>query len=587
MAGVAAIEGAARLAFRPPDLRHPWQWAEENVRVDPTSPFQGLWSSALSPWAREVMEVFPDNEIKEISIMCAAQSAKTQTMICMICWALNEDPSTAMWVTSTNDEANYFFKTRLTPTLRTCKPLADQLQGRHSITKLEVSLPAASLIVTGSSSPSKLQAKPVRWLFLDEVRNYPQGALEMALKRTRAYWNSRTLVVSTADTENDAVHRAYLAGDQGKWAVPCPACSKFHLLLWDQIRYDSGEEMRDEDGNYDFDSIADTIRWACPACGHEGKDEPVLRRLFADGGKFISQNPKAPRGRRSFHWNALLPTWVRWRDLVEEWVLAQHAMRRGDISPLKDFINESLGEPWEDRLGVVEESDALLQRRGEYQIGEDWDEEVVRFMGVDKQAKGGTHYWWCIRAFANEGAESRLIDYGKVYSETELLEIAESHKVQSRFCLMDCGYDYSTVLKFCHTNGWRPFRGDAQKQFRAKDESGRVVRQIWSSTSAYVDFGTKAHRLKRSLRIYLWSNPSVKDLLQELIMGMVGKWTLPQDVDSAYVKQLTAEVRVEMKDAKGRVGYEWRKIRKDDHLRDCESMIIVAALATRKLGIAD
>ena len=533
------------------------------------------------------MEVFPDNELTDISVMCSAQSAKTQTMICMICWALSEDPGTAMWVTSTNDEANYFFKTRLTPTLRTCKPIADQLSKRNSITAKEVTLPTASLIVTGSSSPSKLQAKPVRWLFLDEVRNYPDGALEMAFKRTRAYWNSRRLIVSTADTESDAVHRAFLSGDQGKWAVPCPECGEFHVLAWDQVKYDSSEEMRDEEGNYDFDSIAKTIRWKCPSCGHEGADDPTIRKHFAECGKFISQNTNAPRARRSFHWNALLPPWVQWRDLVEEWILAQHAMRHGDISPLKDFINESLGEPWEDRLGVVEESDALLQRRGDYKIGDTWDDEVVRFMGVDKQAKGGTHYWWAIRAFAKEGAESRLIDFGKVYTDEELLDVAKDYGVESRFCLIDCGYDYSTVLKFCHAHGWRPFRGDAQKQFRAKDLSGRVVRQIWSSTPAFVDFGTAQHRLKRSVKIYLWSNPSVKDLLQELLQGMVGKWTLPSNIDSTYIKQLTAEVRVEIKDAKGRMGYEWRKIRRDDHLRDCESMITVAALATRKLGMEE
>jgi hypothetical protein len=76
------------------------------------------------------------------------------------------------------------------------------------------SFSAMPFYFVGAGSPSKLQSKPIRWLFLDEVRNYPPGALDTVLKRTRAVWNSRRLIISTPDRKDDAVYRAYLAGDQ-------------------------------------------------------------------------------------------------------------------------------------------------------------------------------------------------------------------------------------------------------------------------------------------------------------------------------------------------------------------------------------
>ena len=47
---------------------------------------------------------------------------------------------------------------------------------------------------------------------------------------------------------------------------------------------------------------------------------------------------------------------------------------------------------------------------------------------------------------------------------------------------------------------------------------------------------------------------------------------------------MTAEIRIEKTDSKGRVSHEWKKIRRDDHLRDCELMITVGSLAAGVMG---
>jgi hypothetical protein len=76
-------------------------------------------------------------------------------------------------------------------------------------------------------------------------------------------------------------------------------------------------------------------------------------------------------------------------------------------------------------------------------------------------------------------------------------------------------------------------------------------------------------------------------MLAVWMSGKSGNWTVPNDVGEDYLKQLTAEQRLEETDARGRKTYRWTKIRNDDHYRDCELMILTAMVITRVVGRED
>ena len=59
-------------ACKPADRRPPWQWCEEHVHVDETSPLPGRWRSDASPWVKPVMEDFANNSIRDIAVQYAA-----------------------------------------------------------------------------------------------------------------------------------------------------------------------------------------------------------------------------------------------------------------------------------------------------------------------------------------------------------------------------------------------------------------------------------------------------------------------------------------------------------------------------------
>lgn len=484
-----------------------------------------------------------------------------------------------MWVMASQEEAEQFVRNRLADSLTSCKPVADALLDKlHAIRKAEVNFSTMTLYITGAGSPSKLQSKPIRWLLLDEVRNYPKGALHTVLKRTRAFWNARRLIISTPAASGDEVHRAFLSGNQKTWHVRCPHCGHLQQLKFSQLKWEKNDVTK-PNGKWNFDALAETIRWQCEACETRFTDNPATRKQFCREGKFVAMNPHAPVHLRSYHWNALLPHWVPWRSIVEEFLLAQDALRGGDIEPMRTFVNETLGEPWEDRMGEIDDYDFLEYRKADYGFNEPWAEERIRFMAADRQERGGEHYWYVVRAFGPYG-KSRLITYGKCSTLEQLEEIRIEHNVPVINAVIDTGFKASELYRFCASTGWKAFKGDDCQYFPHQDKkSKKTVRRIWNKTTVDPSFGTSHTR--KLIPLFRWSNPMAKDLLAEMMQGLVGEWTIPRLVGNEYLKQLTAETRKERIDAKGHVHYEWHRIRRDNHLLDCELMILVAAVITK------
>lgn len=569
-------------ALRPADRRPPWLWCEDHLVVDDTSPLPGRWRSDNSPWVREVMEEAVKR--RRVAVKCSAQSAKTQTVLGLACYAISEDPGPALWVMAAKDEAKDFLRDRVLPTFHNCRPVRSMHLGNDGLTMSFASMP---FYFTGAGSKSKLQSKPIRWLFLDEVRNYPDGALEMALKRTRSFWNAHEFIISTPDMVNDDVDMEFKAGDQRSFHIECPGCGGWVPYTFDGLKWDDNETTR-PGGKWHFDALADTIRFECPQCHHAWPDMPHIRRGLAKGGKFFAKNPNAPKSRVSFEWEAVLPPWVPWRSIVEEYLNALKAARADppDLEPLKSFYNETRGLSWESALGIVDSFEFLDARKQDYDFNDPWPEEVTRFMAADKQAKGGDHYWWVVRAFGKHG-KSRLISYGRANTYDDLEQVRKDYGVKLVNAMIDTGYRASEVYRFCQKLGWKAFKGDNTDAYThtipdpQNPSKTRVVRRIWMRSHVDPAFGTRMQGKVHLIPLYRFSGESTKDFHAEFMRGLVGDWTLPAGVGPDYLQQVTAEVRIAVEDTKGRIRYEWRQTRPDNHLLDCELMILIAAVISK------
>jgi phage terminase large subunit GpA-like protein len=591
---VNPVFSAATLAWKPADSRAPWRWCEDNYTV-PVSSMPGKWRSENSPWVRKLMEDFANNAIRQITVLCSAQSAKTETMLALLCWIVGEDPSPTMWVTSSDEEALKFCNERLMPALRLCPPVAKQIPAERTLAKsMEILFPTMMLECVGANSKAKLQSRSRRFLLLDEVRNWPDWALPMAKSRPTTWWNSRIVILTTPEKEHDTVHMEFLEGSQNHYHVPCqnPACGvksplEFknlqaeHPVTHQCVKWSGVPGARNADGKWDLELLSKQIRYVCPACNFLHVDHPRTRRRMALDGEWVSHNPLAPPHLVSYTWSKLLPPWVKWRSLVEQFLKAQNALEFGNFEPLKAFITESLGLPWNDKLRFTRTEGYIDDRVTDFSKP---FVQARRFMAIDVQGKGGRHFYWSVHSFAVGGAQ-RVIAFGKAWSVEELRSVMTDHKVESTNVLIDTGKWAAEVYGYIMESGvlpngdyaWKGLKGDKAQHFMVEG-----VRQpfTWSWADPYL--GVKQYKQVRPIRQLIFSKSSLLDRAEAIMRGSGPSLELPAGADMLhdYKMQITAYERIDKEGTNQEIKTEWMQKRPDDHYGSCFRMALVGAYAT-------
>jgi len=562
---------------RPPDRRPVWQWLEDNVEIGNDSAAPGPFRILNAPHTKRIYELLADHSVREIIVACAAQTGKSVAGMCAVVWAMSEDPGPCMWHTDTDPNAEKFLRDRLLPMIHSCPSLASQItrQAKKQITFLN-----GPLYLSGTGSRGKVASDPIRWHFMDEVAKWGKGMLNRAIKRTASFWNAKRVMMSTPENEGDEFDQKWKDGTREYWFFPCENCGTTNQLLWGQMKWNTNDTTHPKD-HWDWDELTKTIRFECKKCGHPHRDVPQTRWHICDKGGFVATNPKAPKWRVSLNWSALLPPLRPWIDSVREFLEANEVLKTtGNIEPMRVWQTETMGLPWEDRLGQIEDFGFLEHRKRDYDFGDNWSEEIkgCRFMSADRQGKGGEHYWYVVRAFGRFG-KSRLIAYGKCATKAELETIRQEYGVSANKCLVDTGFETGDTYRFCASFGWHAFKGDDAPYFLMVDPATkRAIRKLWKLSFVDPAVGTSQQGRLRPIELIRFSSDGLKDVLIDYMRGTVGEWTLPERVGRDYMLQMTAEVRKERLSKRGKIVNEWHRIRPDNHLLDCELQIMVAAM---------
>lgn len=594
---LSPVERASQGAWKPNDIRLPWEWMEDHVEVDRTSPMPGKWRSINSPWVKELTEILQNKRVSFCSVKCSAQSSKTQTILNCLLWTIDQDPGPSMYVMANKDDAQDFVRDRFEPSMKACGPVVEQLIRE---TKLGFTFRTMPLYFVGAGSPAKLQGKPMKRLWLDEVRNWEPGRLETVLKRVTSFEKlSQVFIISTPGKIGDAVDLAFKRGDQRTFHFPCPRCGHVQQLRFEQLKAEHPEtnlcvKWSDvpgafENEQWNFGILGPSIRYVCEneACKHMIADTPTNRKAICRSGIFVRMNPKAEACDVSFTWNALLPWWVSWAGIVKEFIFARDAAIDGNTEKMFTFVTETLAESWEDRLGIIEDYGFLEARKAPYEYGEVWSEAKRRFMAADKQERGGEHYWWVVREFGPFG-KSRLIAHGKCNTKAELEQIRKDYNVSPLNSIIDSGYMGQDVYRFCGQNGWKCFKGDKVEFYLVTQPHPKnpaikaTVRQLWRRTQAVV-YNAQTRMRIGAIPLFTFSNHATNDLLAEYMAGLVGDWTIPAKVAKEYMRQLMGDVRRQIEDKRGQIDYYWHTL-SDNHYRDCERMILTGAIISKTIN---
>ena len=532
------------------------------------------------------MERYADPANRKIACQCSAQSTKTVLMYACAGYSFLEDPGPMMWVTKSKPEAVTIAEAYLWPFFEATPKLNAQLPtDRQKKKKLHLYFGGHYFRIAGADTKAALQSLPYRYLFLDEIRQWKPGALEMVSKRTRSFpENYKQFMISCPDMEGDMMDRAFQSGTQEHWHFRCRECGHSQELRWGEkskaggVKWDHNE-VTCPGGRWNEDEACKTLHYECenPACLHPYRDirpRGADRKWMCREGDWMVYNALAPSDYNSFTWNALLPHFTSWEDQLKEFLRASEALRAGDFTALKDHWNETRGLPWADRLRFAKEDDYLKDRELEYKLGDPWEEEKKRFMTVDVQGKGGRHYWVVIRAWGRWG-QSRKLHHEKVYTREDLVRLQQEWNVDPICVGIDSAYSTAEVYKLVVESGmlWKALRGE-EKQFFTHEHGQKA---IWAMSKMDPALGTQFQGRVNHLPLWLFSAPATRERLVMMMYGDLGDWRIPLNEQHEYKRQVTAWERKYITEGRNSGSYVWYQKRTDDHLEACERMQIAMA----------
>ncbi len=558
------LDDIFRSGYAPENRAPVWAWGRDNLKLR-ESPYGKRFAIDETPWLKEPLEVFPDNRVREVVLVCCAQGGKTTALQVAACWALANQPGPTMVTLQTDEAAKRFARQRLLPMVESCGPLAAQLPAdRHEHTTREILFPNATLMI-GAANESFLRAHSIRWLFCDEASDWKPGLLEQARARTTRYWNRRHWISSTPLDAGSDLDRAFTAGDQREWNLACPSCAALIPCDFGLIRWETSETTK-PGGVWKFDAVRETVRLHCPHCKAEHAHTAENFRAMNAGGRYVATNPSAPAHLRSYRFNALClpPSVMSWADLVEQFLRAKQEASRGYLVPLKEFTTLRLAQSWRE----VDTMEVAPIAPDNYNPNESWNGEKLRVLTVDCQLNL-EDFWAVVRAWGEDGS-SRLLAFGRLRSFVEIEDFRAKWAVKPHLTFLDVGYERGRVLAACAAHGWAGMRGEDATDY-LHIAGGVKVRRPYSMPTREAAGGKAA-------LVFRWSNPTIKDITHLLKSKKGAAWEVCNlgELADEYARQLDGERKREVKDRFNRPSLRWKKFR-DNHAFDCECMSTVAA----------
>ena len=551
------------------------EWSDQYRFVAPgTSPEPGKWRTSRVPYMKEPLDMATSHSVEKVVIMAASQVAKSELLMNVMGYYIDQEPSSIMMIQPTVENAEAFSKERIDPTIQASPVLKEKMsvtvsdekgRSRKSSSTIRMKhFTGGYLAMVGSNSPSGLASRPIRVLLCDEIDRYgltQEGdPLKLAVQRTQNFTNRKIVFVSTPTTEQreggPTIYEEFMKSDQRGYFVTCPHCGKQFEMEWGNVHWSN-----DEQG----DLVEDSIRMECPHCNQKvrgnGKPDPYL----LESGVWIPKNPEART--IGYHLTSLCSPWVELRDLVEEWVDANH---KKDKKGLQEFINLKLGEPWHEDEADLNLWEKLSERREFYPNTGLPKEILMLTCGVDVQHDRleATVFGWA-KDYECYGIKHVIIPGDPKLSEVwsaldvallEKFELEDNRELNISCTFIDSGDGTLT---------------DRVYQYTKPRERSRVFSIKGSATlgRAIVDRPTNNNRYKAHLFV-LGVDAGKRLVMQRLAIQDIGPGFVhfPRGRDNGfteeYFKQLTAEVFFR-KYEKSKITEGWKKIRERNEALDC------------------
>src|SRR5438552_3652269 len=322
-------------------------WADQHRFLSSTASAEpGRWRTARTPYLREIMDCLtPSHPAERVVVMSGAQIGKTECGNNWIGYVIHRAPGPMLMVQPTVEIAKRVSKQRLAPMIAAAPALRERVaesRTRDSGNTVQVKeCQGGVLIITGANSGARLRSTPIRFLFMDEVDEYPgdvdgQGdPVALAEKRTATFSRRKILLTSTPTIKGlSRIEREFLESDQRRYYLPCPKCGHLDYLMWRELGH---HRIEWQEGR------PETAHMVCGGCGERVEERHKTDMLLRGEWRPTAQSDSHTAG---FHLSALYSPlgWKSWAQCAAEFLRVKE-----DPFRLKTWVNTVLGETWGER----------------------------------------------------------------------------------------------------------------------------------------------------------------------------------------------------------------------------------------------
>lgn len=561
-------------ALRPPPIITVSEWSDKYRKLpSKTSSEPGQWRTERTPYLKEIMdELSHMSDTQEVVFMKSAQVGGTEAGNNWIGYIVDYMPGTVMIVWPTLPDVKKNSTLRIDPLFSETPKLRGKISDGKNKDKKNTALfkdfDGGALIMTGANSSAGLRSVPARFLFLDEIDEYPanldgQGCpIALVQARTRTFSRRKIFKVSTPTIKGfSKIEDEFDASDQRHYQVPCPHCKTKQKLNFKQLEYETIPGPKHK--------IVTSASYFCNSCGEEIKEFEKTWMLAS--GEWIKENPESEIA--GFHINSLYSPlgWFSWKEIAQDWVKAQ-----GNSEKLTTFYNTVLGLTYEE-TGEKPQEDLLFQRREQYQIGTVPRGACFLTCAVDVQgdrleaeviAWGRNKERWSVehKVIVGKPQEQQTWDDLDEYISTTFSHV-DGFEVPIKMVGIDSGYETSRVYAFC-----RKYSARRVVALKGDEKTLKIV-----GTRTAVDVKENGKNIRRGLVLWkVGTNLAKAEIYGDLMLKEPADLTESYppgfihfpEYEMEYFKQLTAEEKTIKKDTRGQAKVIWVKKRERNEILD-------------------
>ncbi len=572
-AALARAFQSAKQHLRPPPNLTPSEWAETNIKIPVGNAVPGFIRFDNAPYQREPLDMLVDPDCYRITLMWAAQVGKTQLALCGQGYHISMRPMSQMMMQPSQSDLQVWMNSKFNPMVDANPTIRDRLakpRGRDGVNNSSMkSYPGGFLMFAWSGSPKTMRGRSAPIIIADEVDGY-EGSDEghpvaLLWQRAATFGDQRKLVeISTPTIKGQSyIEKAFEAGDQRRFWVPCPHCGEHQVLDWEQVTWDG----KGQDG---ADQHPATARYACTHCGvlwGDGERKAAIR-----AGEWRGAKPF--KGHASYHLNELYSTFRRLRDIVQSY------LDKIATDDLQTFVNVSLAQTWEE-TGEQADPDGLMVRAESF-VAPVPGGGLVLTAGVDMQQdrlEVEVVAW-------GHGEESWSVDYHVLWGDPLQGDVWDDlEELLSSTWLHESGAQLPIMAACVDTGGTGGNTQAAYEWLRGK--TGRRIFGVkgvsgWGRPIVAAPTRKRSGQSARKVDLFLVGVDEAKlTVMRRLAVQKPGPGYchVPRDRGADWYSQLTAEKLV-TRYVKGFPVREWHQTRPRNEALDCR----VYALAALKIA---